>query len=603
MEPVLPEQATWRLCIGLAQGIALSALHHAAQTKGWPATNPELLAALMAVAVFVPTLAVSAIGNLRLRTMIVWAVAATAICGALAAYDIARDPVALFGMVHFARTQAGIGTMLALGTSLFIVHTLVVAGETDRRVFATYPTYFDVSWKHGVQFMLAALFVGVLWGLLFLGSGLFQLIHIDFFARLIRQPNFYFPVTSLATACALHVTDVRAGLVRGTRTLLLVLLSWLLPLMALIAAGFLMSLPFTGLAPLWGTRFGAKLLLTATAVLIVLINATHQDGRAEPKSASLLRHAAYVATVALAPLTVLAAIAVGLRVAQYGWTPSRIVAAACVAVAAVYACGYAIAAALSRPQMRPLEWTNLIASIMVVAVMLALHSPILDPARISVSDQVQRLLAGRVEPEHFDYGFLRFKAGRYGAEALDRLAHQTEGAHAEAIAARAAQAQALNYPSQPNVPLVKSTPQQLAANIAVIEPTGAALPEGFVDTDWSKVMQRYLLPRCLWANAKCEALLIDLDGDGSQEVVLFSQPIGPAGVFRHTDAEGWQFVGSLSNVYCAGVRDGLRAGRFAVERPRLNDLVVNGERLRLTTGCTPVSRPKAAAVMVAPDPR
>lgn len=289
MEPVLPEQATWRLCIGLAQGIALSALHHAAQTKGWPATNPELLAALMAVAVFVPTLAVSAIGNLRLRTMIVWAVAATAICGALAAYDIARDPVALFGMAHFARTQAGIGTMLALGTSLFIVHTLVVAGETDRRVFATYPTYFDVSWKHGVQFMLAALFVGVLWGLLFLGSGLFQLIHIDFFARLIRQPNFYFPVTSLATACALHVTDVRAGLVRGTRTLLLVLLSWLLPLMALIAAGFLMSLPFTGLAPLWGTRFGAKLLLTATAVLIVLINATHQDGRAEPKSASLLR--------------------------------------------------------------------------------------------------------------------------------------------------------------------------------------------------------------------------------------------------------------------------------------------------------------------------
>jgi len=73
--------------------------------------------------------------------------------------------------------------------------------------------------------------------LLWLGAELFDLIGIDFFTRLLEHKWFAIPATSLAVAAAVHVTDVRAGLVRGARTLLLVLLSWLLPLMAIIVAG------------------------------------------------------------------------------------------------------------------------------------------------------------------------------------------------------------------------------------------------------------------------------------------------------------------------------------------------------------------------------
>jgi hypothetical protein len=50
---------------------------------------------------------------------------------------------------------------------------------------------------------------------------------------------------------------------------------------ALIITGFLCSLPFTGLAALWETRHATSLLLSANAVLIMLINAAFQNGEAK----------------------------------------------------------------------------------------------------------------------------------------------------------------------------------------------------------------------------------------------------------------------------------------------------------------------------------
>jgi hypothetical protein len=57
---------------------------------------------------------------------------------------------------------------------------MIVSGEADRKFIASYPIHFDTSWKHGVQFVLAVLFVGLFWGLLFLGAELFRLVRIEF---------------------------------------------------------------------------------------------------------------------------------------------------------------------------------------------------------------------------------------------------------------------------------------------------------------------------------------------------------------------------------------------------------------------------------------
>jgi hypothetical protein len=57
-------------------------------------------------------------------------------------------------------------------------------------------------------------------------------------------------------------------------------MSWILPVAVVLVAGFICSLPFTGLAALWETRHATSVLLSA-AVLLVLINAAFQNGEAK----------------------------------------------------------------------------------------------------------------------------------------------------------------------------------------------------------------------------------------------------------------------------------------------------------------------------------
>ena len=105
----------------------------------------------------------------------------------------------------------------------------------------------------GVQLALSIAFAGAFWLLLFLGAALFNIIGLSFLGDLIEQGWFALPLTGLAFATAVHLTDVRDGLIRGVRTIALMLLSWLLLVLTVLVGGFLAALPFTGLDGLWET--------------------------------------------------------------------------------------------------------------------------------------------------------------------------------------------------------------------------------------------------------------------------------------------------------------------------------------------------------------
>src|SRR5471032_1821212 len=151
----------------------------------------------------------------------------------------------------------------------------------------------------------------------------------------------------------MHMTDVRLAIVRGIRTLLLVLLSWILAGAALIVDGFLVTLIFTGLYHLWQTRFAATLLLGSDALLVVLINAAFQSGVAAD----------------VAP-----------RVGDYGWTSERVIAAACLLVASCYAAGYAWAACRPGAWLAAIAKVNRATAFVILALLLALFTPLADPA-------------------------------------------------------------------------------------------------------------------------------------------------------------------------------------------------------------------------------
>ncbi|HXC57469.1 MAG TPA: DUF4153 domain-containing protein [Rhizomicrobium sp.] len=567
-----------RLLVGAGQGIALYLLYLAGDNHAWPSTDPYWMAPLLMVFVFVPLLFTQAVGTMRPRTLMLWTVGAAMLLALLAWYDVWRqweprgigstngDGAMTFALIAFSVV------------GLFIAQALIAAGDAEKRYFASYAAYFDAAWKLGVQLALALAFVAVFWGVLWLGAVLFNLINLKFVETVIEKSWFAIPATTLATAAAIHVTDVRSRLVAGIRTVALTLLSWLLPLMTLIAIGFTLSLPFTGLTPLWATREAASLLLVAAATLVILINAAFQDGDPAHNRPLFLRYAEFAAAIVLLPLVLIATYAVWLRVAQYGWTVERIATAATLVVALCYAFGYAAAALLSLAGggwMRLLARVNIVAAFVVLALLLALFTPLGDPARLAVNSQVARLRAGAVSAQAFDYDYLKSEGGRYGRAALHDLATANFGGNTIAIN-KLAQAALDGISVTPGRP----TKADIARNVTVY-PDSRALPRTLMEQDWNKTGGA---PACLTQPASvCDAFFADLDGDGNDEVVLVTgnDLYWSGTVLKEGPDKLWKAVASI-NGRCPGTLDALKKGQATLAPPAVSwrDWVIRGVRIR-----------------------
>jgi len=598
----LPRVGGWRILLGLLQGLLLHLLYHATTTHSWPATQPLAFGPLVLAASFVPLLLISGLGHLDRRRLVLWGGCAALLLAALAGYDAWRVADLPLPPPPAARQYATPGLYRSVfpserlwffaATGFFIAHTLVLAAVRDGRRIAAYPTYFDTAWKLGVQLAFSGLFTGITWLVLALGSQLFELVKLDFLTRLMRESWFAIPVTAFAFACAMHLTDVRPAIVRGIRSLLLVLLSWLLPVAVLLIGGFLATLPFTGLAPLWSTKHAASVLLCAAAACVVLVNAAWQQGEDERAVARVVRVAARIAALLLAPLVLIAVYALFLRVRDYGWSADRIDAAACMLVAACYAAGYFYAGL--RPGWLPLlARVNIGVAFVVLGVLLVLFSPLLDPARISVASQVARLASGKVKPDAFDFAFLRFDGARFGRAALDRL-ERMPVPDADVVRRIAA---VRRMESRWDRKGVAPRPLELAANLHM-HPDGARLPDAFLRTDWAARQPSNLYPACLReVGQACDVFLLDVTGDGKPEVLLFGRPAAyEASLVLQEDAQGgWSALAtvSLPGMHCPDANAALAAGKVNVTTPALADVLVGGVRGQLERVTPPVKCPVA----------
>ena len=585
--PAAPHAGRTRLLLGLVQGLCLYLLYHSLAERAWPASTPLLFAPLILIGLYLPPLVISALGHMERRALFLWMGAAALVLAALGCYDawrIADLPLTprhgdLMGPQRSPMPSALL--LLQVAAGLFITHSLVLASARDRRRIAAYSTHFDLAWKLGVQLAFSALFTSVTWLVLLLGAQLFELVKLDFLSKLMRKEWFAIPVSAFAFACAMHLTDVRPAIVRGIRGLLLVLLSWLLPVAVLLVGGFLLTLPFTGLEPLWGTRRAASVLLCATAAFVILINAAWQDGDDGKDVARVVRSAARIAALLPAPLVLLAVYALFLRVREHGWTGERIAAAACLLVAACYAAGYFRAALLRGGWLPSLGRVNVWTAFVVVGLLLALNSPLLDPDRISVTSQVARLESGKTKVDKFDFAWLRFDGARFGRAELDRLERAAAGPDAARLRERIAAARKLKnrWDGRDRVAL---SAVDLKANLRVRGTQ--ALPESLLRMDWGTRTFNFLYPECLReAGKQCDAFVLDVDGDNRPEVLLVGADGGQAVVLRD-DAQGqWSLLGvvAFESARCDSLLEGLAAGKVRAVAPVVQDVEVGGIRGRV----------------------
>ncbi len=465
-----------------------------------------------------------AISTLTLGAFIIWAGAGVM----RRLYLIAWSTVALALIALIAWNRIGHGGdselnpfFLNLGfliyPFLFISHELISAADQSGKPIAPYALYFEEAWKRGVQLALSGLFTGLFWIILWLGAALLGFIGFHWLKDMLSDARFAFPLTGLALASAVNLGDVQPRLLENFRTLVLGILSWLLPVITLIGLLFAVSLCFSGLAPLWKTKAATASLLAACVALVLLINAAYQDGRADRTVHIILRWSARIACGLALVFSTLAAYSLYLRIGQYGLTPERVMALVGVVIALAYGLGYAVTALWPRGWLKPIAAVNITLAVVAAAICLVVLTPLADPYRLSAQSQMGRVNSGAVAPETFDWRALRFDMADYGRDALTKLAKSGKTATIRETAAKTlAQKDEDRY--LPTVNLQKP----LLSHLNLVYPSIGKIPESFLNQSFET--NAGALPSCMTtedANTEpCNVAVIDLNHDNVPEIVL-----------------------------------------------------------------------------------
>lgn len=438
-----------------------------------------------------------------------------------------------------------------------------------RRVAFTHSAVFRHGFATIIVLGIAVCFVGACWAILLLCGALFAVIDLPFLLELFVRYVFVFPFTSIAFGVGVCLGRNQVGVVTTMRGLARAGSSALLPVVGGIAVVFLLTLPFTGLAPLWATASAAGLLTSLVAVVTLFTFGVFQDGASAVPYGRFARRVV-VAALSVQPIfSAIAVYAVWLRVDQYGWTPERLWAAILVAIVGLYALALAHSAlahsalawggsASARDRdawLRPLSRWNVALAVMVVTVIPIVNSPLFDPARIAAGDQAGRLAAAPDRSTIEDYEYVRFDLGRAGVEALRGVSGDAATSARVAIALASGSREELRRALGEKGGLASGSSPPIASDMFTVIPPDRVVDPTFLTT-LNGSADASIINRCRRKAGACAITVHDLDRDGVPEHVLITADGEPdVRVYRRDGGGRWNMAaGDLGVWNRAGLR-------------------------------------------------
>lgn len=561
------------LGMGLLQGLLALAVTRSGLDSGW-----QLLAWLLIVQ---PPLFM-AMAVTRWRDARLWAGGAV-----MAAVVMVMAGTLIWGLLRAPAQDSGMFVGLGIATSLwwFVALPWFQAFMAQGHWRVPYATLFVLAWNNALVLALAALCVNLIWGVLWLWAGLFALVKVQLFADLFAAQWFVYAVTGLLGGLGLWLARTQQRPIQVMRQTLLALGRLLLPLLAWVLVFFVLALVFTGVEGLWATQFAATLLMSVLILQIWVLNAVYQDGAAaQAPYARVLRWLVDASLIAMPVLATLACVAIGLRVRQYGWTLERVWAAAAAGTLWLYAVGYAGAALHSVRQGAARPWLQMVApvnkalSLLVLALLLALQTPLLDGQRISASSQGERLRADPAQATLERLVDLKWGHGPYGVAALETLAQDPgfqsgEPRQRMQLVRAAATRPAMPTGSDPGKEFDQATAQE-----RIKTPAGMAGAQA----DWwdwflAQAGHEHWARECLVTSVDCLLLSGDWDQDQQADHLLCRLNPGSnlncrlsardaAGQWRDEGNVRWP--GTHSAEAGEAARELLRSGRIGTQRQR-----------------------------------
>lgn len=481
---------------------------------------------------------------------------------------------ALQGLDTWDQRDALRGYVLTLSGLLFLTLPWLQSRLEAGR-WGDFPSLFRLYWHNGLALLLSLLATGLSWLVLWLCASLFSLIGIDFFNTLFFDNRAFIHIF---TGCivAMTVTLCRSNprLMLSVQHLLTLVATGLLPAVGAVMVLFMLALPGVGMAAISRQISGAGLLNTLCLLYLLLMALVWYPGRDAPPYMPLMRRLLLGALLFAPVCALLAAWAVWLRVAQYGWTPDRLYAALITVVSLLWSVGYVISLARQRRSDGDFSRTGKVVLMVAPLFMALVYTPILNPWRLSVHSQMARIEADKTRLDSATITMLS-NSLRWGRAALRTL--QADAAIQsnpelrrlikEALSGRITPGSTAGPDEFRQIPLAAPQPQ----------------PE---PAFWATLAKQYVWRArdCLPENgvSSCMLLAQDLNGDGQPEWILFNFSMRSAFVMSKQGG-AWQGVGYFytlpRTLDASTLRKIAQSSRLTTLPQPWRDLSIDGERL------------------------
>ncbi|HGU9884079.1 DUF4153 domain-containing protein [Citrobacter freundii] len=438
-----------------------------------------------------------------------------------------------------------------------------------------YAQFYTQLWLNTLTLLIVFISNGLFWMVLLLWSEMFKLVGITFFETLFFDTDWFaYIVLGLITALAVVLARTQSRLVAAVQKLLTLIATGLLPLMALLALMFMLTLPFTGLEAISQRVSAAGLMSTLTFSLLLLMAMVREPQKEALPYPGALRYLIKCA-LAITPIyTLIAGWALWVRIQQYGWTPERLHGVLVVVVLLAWSVGYLVS--ILRRGHNPLEIQGKVilgVSLLALGLLVLLSSPVIDAWRISVNSHMGLYHSGKIKPDQVSL-YMLDHSGKPGRAALEAL--QKDVAFNQDSKRR----RDLNSLLQGSRDPVKElTATQLVSKV-VIAP-GSEKPD---DAFWTFVKaQGYRITSCAEQNA-CVLVSQDLNADGHPEQVLYAFGDGESLVFG-MQKNKWDLL-AVARLPEGFNKDKLLqavANQQLGSAPRIwRDITIDGKRLPMT---------------------
>ncbi|MDM3249201.1 DUF4153 domain-containing protein [Citrobacter sp. Cf072] len=457
--------------------------------------------------------------------------------------------------------------MLALP---WIQYSLHVSREQAR-----YPHFYRQLWLNALTLLIVFVANGLFWLVLLLWSEMFKLVGIPFFSTLFFDTDWFgYVAFGLITALAVVLARTQSRLVTAVQKLLTFIATGLLPLVALLALMFILTLPFTGLEAISQRVSAAGLMSTLTLLLLLLMAIVREPQKEALPYPGALRYLIKCSLVVAPIYMLIAGWSLWVRIQQYGWTPERLYGVLVVVVLLVWSFGYL--ASILRRGHNPLEIQGKVilgVSLLALGLLVLLSSPVIDAWRISVNSHMGLYHSGKIKPDQVSL-YMLDHSGKPGRAALEAL--QKDVAFNQDSKRR----RDLNSLLQGSRDPVKElTATQLVSKV-VIAP-GSEKPD---DAFWTFVKaQGYRITSCAEQNA-CVLVSQDLNADGHPEQVLYAFGDGESLVFG-MQKNKWDLL-AVARLPEGFNQDKLLqavANQQLGSAPRIwRDITIDGKRLPMT---------------------